>query len=166
MLEEKKEKKMEKLKQQKKSIAVAQTEALIKRDSQKGSTRQYYRNHGRIRLFRVRSRTTRIYLKMLGFCVIMGGTYFTLSTSNNYYVKLGFSNVGDSLIISKLGNIVGYFTLLFIISKVKRRSFLRIFHCAIAGNLTSSFLNHLFDPMLQQKDPSYLGCRISLSAFN
>ena len=124
---------IEKIKQKKKSIAVAQTEALNKVDTQKGSQRQYYRNHGRIRLFRVRSRKTRIYLKLLGFCFIMGGTYFTQSTSNNYFVKLGFSNVGDSLIISKLGNLVGYIILIFIISKVKRRTFLRIFHLSISG---------------------------------
>ena len=129
----------------KKSIAEVQNEALIKQNSQKDCEQQRYTNHGRIRLFRVRNRKTRIHLKILGFSASFGAIYFSFSTTNNYFVKLAFSNLGASLILSKLADVVGMFLLFLFLNRLKRRLFLKCFQATVAGKIISFGRNCVFD---------------------
>jgi hypothetical protein len=114
----------------KKSIAQAQTEALLKQDSQK----QRYRNQGRLRLFRIRNRKTRIHLKILGLCFINGALYYSISTANNYYAKLCFSNIGNSLLMSKISDLGAAIILILFLQNLKRRLLLKILNAIISGN--------------------------------
>ena len=146
----------------KKSIAEVQNEALIKQNSQKDSQKQRYTNHGRIRLFRVRNRKTRIHLKILGFSASFGAIYFSFSTSNNYFVNLGFANLGESLILSKLADVVGMFLLFLFLNRLKRRLFLKCFQATVAGRLISFGWSGLSNSNIWLK----INCSLEFRAIN
>lgn len=121
---------------------------MIEKNSLADSRRQRYVNHGRLRLFRVRSRKTRIHLKILGLCFTSASIYFTKSISNLYFVDFGFQNVGNSLIVSNLANLVGSLGLVFLLHLLNRRLAIKVFQVAISGELTSRAQHRLLPPDL------------------
>jgi hypothetical protein len=127
----------------KKSIAQAQTEALLKKDCHK----QRYGNQGRLRLFRIRNRKTRIHLKILGLCFTLGSLYYSFSTTNNYFAKLGFSNIGNSLMLTKISDIGACVVLIFFLQNLKRRLFIKLLSASIVGNLISFIFCSIFYPI-------------------
>lgn len=107
-------------------------EKLLKKENEKSETtirtntqNDKEKNYGRIRLFRIKSRKTRNYVKILGFSLMLALLYLAYDVTQTSLLEMGYGSLQLKIIVSLGPDLIAYLLVAMLAPIIKRRTFIR-----------------------------------------
>lgn len=97
------------------------------------------RNFGRIRLFKIRSKKTRNYVKIMGFSLMLGVLYLAYDVAQMSLIDMGYGSIQLKMMFSLGPDLVGFLLIACFGPMLKRRKFIRFAQIPIFCNPFNSF---------------------------
>ena len=107
-------------------------EKILQKENQKSETtvrtntyQDKEKNFGRIRLFKIKSRKTRNYVKILGFSLMLALLYLAYDVAQTSLLEMGYGSIQLRIMVSLGPDLIAYLLVAMFAPVIKRRTFIR-----------------------------------------